>query len=348
MQASAAAGILSAPVVTAQQGKESKKIRVGQIGTSHAHASGKMSTLRKLSDHFEVIGVVEPDDDQWEKVKSHRAYAGLDRISEGQLLATPGLSAVAVETEIDDLVPTALRCVKAGLHIHLDKPAGASLDELKKLHRAADAADRTIQMGYMLRYNAGIQFCRRAIADGWLGDVFEIHAVMSKTIGHIDRKPLAAYAGGAMFELGCHLIDSVVAMLGKPEKVTPFLRRSRSDDTLADNCLAVLEYPQATATVRTALMEVSGQVRRQFTVCGNKGTVDIRPLEPPKLRLALDQKQGAFEKGYQDVLLPPAAGRYDGEFLDLAAIIRGEKKSDFSLAHDLAVHETILRASEML
>ena len=38
-------------------------------------------------------------------------------------------------------------------------------------------------------------------------------------------------------------------------------------------------------------------------------------------------------------------GRFDGEFIDLAAIIRGEKETDNPAEHDLIVHETILRAS---
>ncbi|MEZ5324923.1 MAG: Gfo/Idh/MocA family oxidoreductase [Verrucomicrobiales bacterium] len=345
----AAALVAGVAGVQAQERSEAR-IRAGQIGTTHAHAAGKMAAMRKLDRLYEVVGVVEPDDDRWEKIKEDDVYSGVPRLTMEQLLGSPGLQAVAVETDIDDLVPTALSCVQAGMHVHLDKPAGVALEDLKALHRAAAAGRRAIQMGYMLRFNPGIQFCRQAIDAGWLGDVFEVHAVMSKTIGGESRGPLARYPGGAMFELGCHLIDSIVGMLGKPEKVTPFLRRSREadGDSLADNCLAVLEYPNATATVRTALMEVQGQERRQFTVCGDGGTVDIRPLEPPRLRLALSEARGKFHRGYQDFDLPKAPGRYDDEFVELAAIIRGEKEPQFSLAHDLDVHETILRASGMV
>jgi hypothetical protein len=82
-------------------------------------------------------------------------------------------------------------------------------------------------------------------------------------------------------------------------------------------------------------------------VCGDQGTVDIRPMEPPKMLLALSKARDGFKKGYQEVALTRSVGRYDGEFIDLAKIIRGEKQPDFSAAHDLAVHETILRASGM-
>ena len=80
-------------------------------------------------------------------------------------------------------------------------------------------------------------------------------------------------------------------------------------------------------------------------ICGDEGIVDIRPLEPPKLLLALTEPRQAFQKGYQEVELPPSAGRYDGDFSDLAQIVRGQKAPDFTPDHDLAVQETILRAS---
>jgi predicted dehydrogenase len=92
-------------------------------------------------------------------------------------------------------------------------------------------------------------------------------------------------------------------------------------------------------------MEVDGFRRRQFVVCGDEGTIDIRPLEPPRLTLTLAKTRGPHGKGTQPVDLPRTGGRYDGDFLDLAAIIRGEKAPDYGAEHDLAVHEAVLRAS---
>ena len=149
-----------------------------------------------------------------------------------------------------------------------------------------------------------------------------------------------------MFELGCHLIDSVVHILGKPDRITAYVRHTKpEEDNLADNQLAVFEYREATVTVRSTLLEIEGSERRQFVVCGDRGTVEIKPLEPPKLRLALNPAQGGYKKGYQEVELPPMTGRYDGDFIDLAKIVRGEKQPDFSPEHDLMTHEAVLRAS---
>ena len=40
-------------------------------------------------------------------------------------------------------------------------------------------------------------------------------------------------------------------------------------------------------------------------------------------------------------------GRYDDQLADFARIIRGEMALDYGPEHDLAVHETLLKASGM-
>ena len=328
-----------------QAARLSQRIKIGQIGTTHAHASGKMATLRKLEDNFDVVGIVEPNPDQQNKLKNHSAYRGLKWLTEEQLLNTGGLQAVAVETSISELVPTGRRCVSAGKHIHLDKPAGLSLTKFRALLEEATRRKLTVQMGYMFRYNPAFQFCFEAVRKGWLGDVFEVDGIISKTIDAQQRRELAVYPG-SMFELGCHLIDAMVKLLGRPDTVTSLTRRTRpQQDNLADNQLAVFEYPKCTATIRSALIEVAGQKRRQFVVCGDGGTVEIRPLEPPRLLFTPAQAIEGYQKGDQEVKLASMPGRYDEQLIELARIIREEKESEYPPEHDLAVHEAVLKAS---
>jgi predicted dehydrogenase len=158
---------------------------------------------------------------------------------------------------------------------------------------------------------------------------------MSKTTSARSRKNLAQYPGGTMYELGGHLIDPLITIMGKPDKITPFIRKTKSEqDNLNDNQLAVFEYPKATATIRSALVEVEGSRRRQFYVCGDKGTVEIKPLE-----------RGKFKKGYYPVELPEMTGRYDDLLVDFAKVINGQIENRYPPSHDLIVHEAVLRAS---
>ena len=66
------------------------KLRIGQIGTEHAHAAGKMEAMRSLTDLWEVVGVTGP-----------KGYDGVKTLTVEELLATPDLKAVAVETRME-------------------------------------------------------------------------------------------------------------------------------------------------------------------------------------------------------------------------------------------------------
>jgi predicted dehydrogenase len=147
-----------------------------------------------------------------------------------------------------------------------------------------------------------------------------------------------------MFDLGCHVIDLVIGVLGRPDKVTGYNRHSASrDDGLLDNMLAVLEYPRATATVRSSAIEVEGFARRQLTVCGTEGTLHVQPLDSPKATLALAGPRGGYQAGSQEIALPRYV-RYVDDAADMARCIRGEKTFAFSREHDLAVQSTLLAA----
>lgn len=321
------------------------RIRIGQIGTGHAHASGKMSAMRSLSGLYEVVGIVEPDARRREAAQRTKAYEGLQWMTEEQLLNAKGLQAVAVETEVCDLLATAERCIAAGKHIHLDKPAGESFSHYQRIRAEAARRKLTVQMGYMFRYNPAFQLCYQAVREGWLGNITQAHAKIGSRLTAPKRMELTKYKGGPIFELGCHLIDSLVKVLGKPRKVSVQGATSPEfHDGYPDTQTASIEFAGAAATVSASFMEYDGQRTRCFYVAGDKGHTEIRPPEPPHIFVALDAPHGDFKRGYQDMDLPKLP-RYDGEFIDLAKVIRGEKQFEWSKEHDLTVQETVLLAS---
>ncbi|MFM8573978.1 MAG: Gfo/Idh/MocA family protein, partial [Pirellula sp.] len=128
-----------------------RKLRVGQIGTMHGHAT-KLSVYRKSSD-YEVVGIAEPDSQSKASAQKHPAFVDLQWLSIDQLLNIPDLDVVLVETQVKDSLDIALRCVQAGKHIHLDKPAGESLEQFERILRIAQDKQLVVQMGYMYRYN---------------------------------------------------------------------------------------------------------------------------------------------------------------------------------------------------
>lgn len=345
-----AGGLLALPAIqgltsssASEKGPRPPRIKVGQIGVGHGHAT-KLSVFRQSED-YEVVGIVEPDDRLREQARSKEAFRGLPWMTREQLLNQPGLQAVLVETRVRDLLDNAEACVNAGMHVHLDKPAGESLPQFRRILEAAARRKRLVQMGYMFRYNPAVVLLRDVLRRGWLGEVFEAHAVMSKVIAPAERDKLADYRGGMMFELGCHLIDLVVGLLGAPDRIASFPRHSSPrPDALQDNMLAVFEYPRATATIRSSALEVDGFQRRHLVVCGTGGTFQIQPLDDPSVRLTFATARDGYRAGYQDVAVPKYA-RYVDDAADMARVIRGEKPAAFTSEHDLAVQAAVLRAS---
>jgi predicted dehydrogenase len=326
-------------------GRAGRRIKIGQIGVGHAHAS-KLSVYRSSPD-YEVVGIVEPDTALRDQAGSQPPFRDLPWMTQEQLLNVPGLEAVLVETRVRNSLDAAEACLAAGKHIHLDKPAGQSLPQFRRLLDTAEAKTLLVQIGYMYRYNPAVVLMRRMLARGWLGEPFEVHAVMSKVIAPAERRQLAEYPGGVMFELGCHVIDLVVGALGKPQAVDAFAQHSAKEaDGLADNMLAVFRYPHAIASVKSSALEVDGGERRHFVLCGTEGTFHIQPLESPVARVAFSRAREGYRKGYQEISFPKYQ-RYIADAADMARILRGEKVSDFSYTHDLDVQETVLRASNL-
>ena len=321
-----------------------RKIKIGQIGIGHNHGGAKMLAVKKFPELFEVVGWAEENEKWVEKRGNNPEYKDIPRLSVDEIIEKS--DAVLIETDVWNLTETAQKCVDAGKHIHMDKPASGTLAEYHHLLDTAKEKGLILQLAYMYRYNPAVQKCIEMIKEGRLGEIFSINAEMS-TYHPLDyKKWLTNFNGGIMYILGSHLIDLVVYILGKPQKITPFLKRTRLDGIdFEDNTLAVLEYEKALARVFVSSVEVNGFGRRQFMVSGSLGTFNINPIERP-LTVTWSDKEIA-DKTYEDrkIYLPfednTASGRYDEMMRDFYSYITGEKENPFTYEHEYAVQEVL-------
>lgn len=332
-----------------------EKIKVAQIGVCHEHASGKITSLRRLADVYEIVGVV--DDNPTSKTPKFagdnlKPYEGLNWMTEEEVLNYPGLQAVVVEVPNNELVPTAMRCMERGLAMHMDKPAGEDPALYKKLLDGCKAKNLPFQMGFMFRGNPAFQFCISAIREKLIGDVFEIEADMNHCYGGEKYQDyIGSFAGGIMYNLGCHLIDFVVAAMGRPENVMPFLRSAPGYPAeIRNNCMTVLEYPHAFVTLRTCSKEIACTGGRRMKIAGTKGSIAFSPLErfdgkPVEVELSLSQDSGDYPAGKHTLRFKPQADRYEEQLAELAKMIRGEMKNPYTYEHDYLVHEVTLAAA---
>ena len=325
------------------------KTRMAQYGIGHDHAAGKARVMRE-SEAVDFAGVCEPSARLRAALGAGPPYSGVHWYAAPQeMLEDSTITAVAVEGRVSENLAFARACLEHGKHVWLDKPAGDDLEAFATLLDVAAERKLHLQLGYMFRYNAGFQFIVDWAAEGRLGDIVSVRARIST-----GRSTPAAWqrwdsrgerAGGIMFILAGHVIDTVVALLGRPHRVTPFARQQSAEfPWYRDNTAAVLEYPGALAVVESVAAEVNPQPARRLEVYGTRGSAVLEPLEPPSLRLCLDGARGGYEAGWQEVAVPKRP-RYVESLRAFLATIHGEQPPDRSFAHELAVQETILAAA---
>ncbi len=320
------------------------KLRIGQIGIGHNHGADKMLTARKFPELYEVIGIAEPDESWILKRGDLPAYEGLPRMTVDEIIEKS--DAVIVESDVWNLTKYAKMCVKAGKHIHMDKPASGTLEQFREVLDIAKAKGLVVQMGYMYRYNPAINMCLEDFRSGKLGEIYSINAEMSTFHSPEYKRWLTNFKGGIMYILGSHLVDLAVYMLGEPNRVTSFLKRTGLDGIdLEDNNLAVLEYDKAIARIFVSSVEVNGWGRRQFVVSGSRGTYSIMPIER-KCHVTYSDTSFATN-GYQDIKkeieVPdvPNEIRYDIMMSDFHEYIMGTKTNPYTYEHDYLVQKVL-------
>ena len=325
------------------------KVRLAQYGISHDHASGKARVLKE-SNQVDFAGVFEPSSEVREALGANPVYDEVHWFeSKAEILEDESIVGIAAQGRVSQNLTFAREVLELGKHVWLDKPAGDDLNEFRAGLDIACSKGLLLQLGYMFRYNAGFQFILDWANTGKLGDIFSVRARISSggtTAANWKRwDSRGEHDGGIMFILACHLTDIIVALLGRPERVTPFSRHEGEQfPWFRDNTAAVLEYAKAMAILESTCLEVSSGQSRRLEVYGTRGSAILEPLEPPALRLCLDENRDGYMKGWQTVPVENRP-RYVESLRAFVADILGEKTPDRSLDHEFVVQETVLRVA---
>jgi predicted dehydrogenase len=323
-------------------------LRIGQIGTRHGHAAGKWAALRSNPD-VAAVGIWEPDPARRGRAEFPEAhwFTAAD-----ELLNDPSVEAVAIEGRNHESLTMAADAIAAGKHLWFDKPAGDDFSAFETLMTMAKLKKRHVQMGYMFRYGPGFMQLAEWATTGVLGDIFAIRAHMSTHVDLIERREQSRHPGGILYDLGGHMLDQIVDLLGRPVSVTSVLRNDATPElpSYVDNTVTVLEFDNALAVLDIAAMEPP-PVARRFEVYGSRGSAILEPFDPARtVRLTLREPWDPYVAGENILLLPEVTRQelYERELAAFVRVVRGEQPPDRSLVHEVLVQETLLRATRRL
>jgi predicted dehydrogenase len=328
-------------------------MKLGMLGMWHSHADGIVRRVAEHPGEFALVGFYDPDPAvvanrraKWEAlIPGFRVF---DRPE--QLLAEP-LDGVVVEGRVYENLSLARLALESGRPVLLEKPAGTRLEEFREVLDLAARKHLHVQMIYLFRYMSAVQEMLRLARSGALGAIYEFRARLPKDLSTYDSNEadVGRYKGGIYFEMAGHAIDLMVAVLGKPNRVTPFMAHHHAKPgSFIDNGLAVFEFGRAWGIVEVPALEVAPHSRR-IEVYGTKGAAVIPHLGSGHLKNDDVQPIEIYAAGDTDwaTHAPKAAVLQIADLRQFAAVVTKRAMPDFSSEHDLAVQEALLVASGM-
>lgn len=329
-----------------------KKIRVAQIGCGHDHATAMWGSINRLSGGiFDIAGYYLPEEEKKLYPERVKAFDGAKELSLDEILNDPAITAVVVETQEISLTKYSLLCAQHGKHIQMDKPGGLDADLFETLVRTMKEKGLIFHLGYMYRYNEAVMDLMDRIGRGELGEIYCIEAHMDCRHTPEKRQWLSAFPGGMLFFLGCHLIDLIFRIQGMPEKILPLSTCTRFDGVTAEDYgMALFQYKNGHSFAKTCAQEMGGYARRQLVVCGEKETVEIKPLEmydAQDARLLYSDVTVFTSPVWADqgtTHRTPSRDRYDTMMTAFAQMVNGEKENPYTYEYELALYRVLLAA----
>ena len=254
-------------------------IDVGLIGFGLAGRSFHASVIRAVPGLRLAAILQRTGDDAAQIYPDVRVVRTLD-----ELLSIDTIQLIAIATPNQTHFPLAVQCLEAGRDVVVDKPFTTSVSEAVELLNLAKSLRRVLTVYHNRRFDADFQALRSVVANGELGRIirFESHYDRyrpSSKPGAWREKP--GPGSGVLFDLGPHLIDHALTILGTPKFVYADVRIEREGFSTDDAFDICLEYPAGVRAQLSATM-LTITPRPRFFVAGSKGGFiknDFDPLE---------------------------------------------------------------------
>lgn len=192
-----------------------------------------------------------------------------------ELLQDEAIELVVVNTPNDTHVDFAMKALKAGKHVLLEKPAAATGGDVKMMFDLARKVNKHLMLYQNRRWDSGFLLVKDIIESGCLGKLIEVHFRMDRYKRALSPKSFketaATAANGLVYDLGPHLIDNVICLFGKPLSFTKTTGVYRENSEVPDYFHYHLSYPNQLNVYLTSGLLIA-EVLPGFAVSGTLGS----------------------------------------------------------------------------
>lgn len=249
-----------------------------------------------------------------------------------QLLAREDVDAVDICVPNHLHAEIVLAAAAAGKHIYCEKPLAMNVAEAQAMAEAVAAAGVIAQMTFNFRFFPAVLRAQQLVQEGFLGRIFSFRGRYYRA-SYIDpNKPLtwrqrkAVAGGGALFDIGSHILDLLYSLLGPYAAVQATLDTlipqrpaapGSSDLQPVDvDDIALLHLRTASGVL--GLVEVSRMGTGltndlQFEIFGEKGALRFNAVDPAWLEVYDVRDAGSPLGGMRGFRKVQAVGHYEGQ-----------------------------------
>jgi predicted dehydrogenase len=269
-----------------------------------------------------------------------------------RLVESGEVDAVIISTPPAQHEEIALAALAAGKHVLCEKPLANSVGACRRIVEAARASGRVLATGFNHRYFPAVKFLKRTLDSGRIGTLDHVRAFAGHTGLSEFQAPWMyskdAIGGGALMDVGIHVIDLARYILGEVSQVYGVATGEIWKlDRAEDNGFALLRSPSGkVATLHATWSEWKGY-RFYVEAYGDRGMA--RAYYAPMFAMAiyLDKPGGRRRREfhfYPEIILreklrgweTTTVLAFQEEFLDFARLAQGEPAESVQLADGVA------------
>jgi len=199
-----------------------EKLRVGIVGCGgmgtefHAPAYDKM-------DNAELVGFCDIISEKAQKLADQYGVKNVFT-DYNDLINMDGIDAIDICTPNYMHSVIAVAALNKGLHVFCEKPDAINTVEAQKMKDAAEASGKTLMVMRNNRYMPVSSFTKKYIEDGNMGEIYAARCGWQRRRGIPGKggwfTTKAQSGGGPLIDLGVHMIDLTMWLMGNPTPVS--------------------------------------------------------------------------------------------------------------------------------
>jgi predicted dehydrogenase len=193
--------------------------RIGIVGTG---SIGRVHARHATRAGLPVVAAWDPKSAAVEAFRSEQPGVAIEPSLE-RLLARPDVDGVVIAVPNDLHEPLAVQALRAGKHVLLEKPMATSIAACDRIIAASEDSGRRVQMGFVCRRMPAVEMAAALARDGRLGSIYHAKASMYRRRGVPGLggwfTTRARAGGGPLIDLGVHLLDAALHVMGHPRVV---------------------------------------------------------------------------------------------------------------------------------